>query len=705
VTSPAETEQRGSPPGGRRSFRSAVWRFVSLAARYQWWVLGAAGITAFVLGYIGAWKYLTHAKEYEAVHPHWTDAVYWSLKDFLIDSTERPDVPWQLNVARYLAPVVAGWATISALGLLFRDRLQQTMVARMRGHIVICGLGEHVGIVFVRHLREAGIRVVAVEYSRDNPTIELCRSLGAPVIVGDAQRLKTLEAAAAHHAKRVVAVTDNDAVNTQIVATWRQLPGRRSREQGCLARITDPDFCSLLRIQEAQREDESTVDFFNIDEIGARLMLKQFPFATDCAQPHILVAHLDALGIWVVYHAARIWHDKRDDNTVPLMVTILDHKPDERIQALRSQHPELKNVCKFVPFHATAEDIGEKLPDHHLDSITPHISRAYVTAYKDQEAFATALKLHHQMHKLDPTMPVVVALSHSHGVAGLLSDVKRAGALANVEVFPTMDRACTVELVWGGSFEPLAEDIHERWRAQQLKENKPAPTWEELDESRKDSSRAQARAFAGKLHSVHCAMAPLQNWDASRSFTFTEEEIEKLAVDEHDRWWRERRDADWKPIPMPHAKDPKKVKDLVDEAKRRKESPYMISWKELVELDAEMEKRFGDQMPSIAEYDRIMVREIPKRLAAIGLQVIRTDTTAPVVAAEQVPTADGPVPPGPLPGGYQPHLASKPSPGMPTRGVFVVASSAVTAALGLFAAVAFAVARRRRHPEPPLRNP
>jgi hypothetical protein len=618
-----------------------VWRFVGLLGRYQWWVLGVGGVAAFVLGYIGSWKYLTHAEQFKAGHAQWTDAVYWSLKDFLIDSTEHPGVPWQLNVARYLAPVVAGWATISALALLFRDRLQQMIVARMRGHVVICGLGEHVGIVFVRHLREAGVRAVVVEYKKDNPSIELCRSLGAPVIVGDAQRLKTLEEAGAHHARRVLAVTNDDAVNTQIVGTWRQLSRRRSRELGCLARITDPDFCSLLRIQEAQREDESTVDFFNIDEIGARLMLKQFPFATDCVQPHILVAHLDALGIWVVYHAARIWHDKRKDSTVPLMVTILDHKPEERIQALRSQHPELKNVCKFMPFHPTAEDIGEKLPDHHLDSITPHISRAYVTAYKDQEAFATALKLHHQMHNLEPTMPVVVALSHPHGVAGLVVDVKRAGALANVEVFPTMERACSVELVWGGSFEPLAEEIHERWRAQQLKDNKPAPTWQELDESRKESNRAQARAMAGKLHSISCAMAPLQSWDASKDFTFTAEELEKLSIDEHNRWWHERLDAGWKLIPMPDSEDPEEVKDLLEEAKRRKESPYLISWEDLLKLDAEIQERYGGQITGVADLDRDAVREIPKRLAAIGLQVIRTDTTAPVVPANQVPTADG----------------------------------------------------------------
>jgi hypothetical protein len=260
-----------------------------------------------------------------------------------------------------------------------------------------------------------------------------------------------------------------------------------------------------------------------------------------------------------------------------------------------------------------------------------------VTAYEDQQAFQTALKLHHRLHKLDPTVPVVVALTRPHGVAALLHDVKTAGALANVDVFPTMERACSVELVWGGSFEPLAQAIHDRWRTQQLKQDRPAPAWEELDEPRKESSRSQARAMAGKLHSIHCAVAPMQNWDASKDFAFTPEELDKLSIVEHDRWWRERLDAGWKPIPIPDAEDLDEVNRLLEEAKRRKESPYLIPWADLLELDAEMYRRFGNRWGSIAELDRDAVREIPERLASVGLQVIRMDTIA-VVATKQTST-------------------------------------------------------------------
>jgi TrkA-N domain len=618
------TQQPGRPTGSGWSISGTRRWFVGLLADYHWWVLAVAGVIAFVLGCIGWWKYPVAG--HPTGHPtlgHGAFVAYWSFKNFLMP--EFPDeraMPWELHVARFLAPIVAGWAGLSALGLLFRDRVQQMGIPLMHGHVVICGLGKYVGIVFLRHLREKHVRVVVVEFKADNPNIELCRSLGVPVIVGDAQRLKTLQAAGAHRARRVLAVTDDDGINTQIVATWRELPGRRTRQLGCLARITDPQFCSLLRIQEAQREDESSVDFFNIDEISARLMLKEFPIATDYAQPHILVAHLDPLGVWLVYHAARAWHAKRGRKTAPLMVTIVDRQPEESIQALKSQHPQLKNMCDFKQFYATAEDIGERLPRHHLDSATPHIGRAYVTAYTDQQAFETALRLHHGLHRLDPPVPVTVALSSPHGVASLLGDVKRAGALADVDVFPTMERACTVELVQGGSLEPLAEEIHERWREQQRKEHKPAPSWKDLDESRKESNRAQARHIAVKLRMVGCALAPLQSWDATKDSTFSTEEVEKLAVAEHNRWWDDHLADGWRLIPMPVGKDEAEITRLLEEAKLRKESPYLIPWDDLLA-----------KYPEIANYDRIFVRGIPDLLASVGLRVIRTDTKTTLPAA------------------------------------------------------------------------
>lgn len=584
-------------------FRRSVARFLS---DYQWYILAIAGVAVYVLGFVGWWKYLPEHNPDK--HVTYSDAAYMSIQNFFVESPTAFGLPVEANVARYLAPLVAGWATVSALGLLFRDRVQQMRIRLMRNHVVVCGLGVYVGSVFLRHLHEDQFPVVVIELDAANPNIELCRTLGIPVIVGEAQRRRILQAAGAQRASRVLAITAEDAVNTQIVATVRELAVDRSRQLRCLAMITNPEFCRLLRVQEAQRGDpELSVDFFNIDEISARLLLEDFPVDTSHGQPHIVVAHLDPLGVWLVYHAARAWCEKRGDSRDPLVVTVFDNQPKDRVEALLGQHPALEKVCKFVTFSATARDIAH-LPEHHRGADTPPVSRAYVTSYRDVNAFETALQLRHE---LDPTISVVAALSRLHGVAGLLDDVKEAGALSNIDVFPSMERSCTTELVRGGSFEPMAHAIHERWRQEAIANGETPPTWQELHESLRESSRDQARNIPIHLRKVGCAIAPLRDWDA-KDFTFTDPEIRLLAVAEHERWNRERRADGW---------------TLADEKNvERKETPYLLPWERLNEL-----------YPDIAELDAVFSRAMPAILASTGLQIIR------IPAESDPPTASGSV--------------------------------------------------------------
>jgi hypothetical protein len=420
----------------------------------------------------------------------------------------------------------------------------------------------------------------------------MCRSMRVPVIVGDARQRRILLTANAHRASHVLAVTPDDVINTQIVATWREWALRQPESSSglrCLARIADPELCTLLRVQEAQRGDELSVDFFNTDEVAARLLLEQYPINTDHDQPHILVAHLDPLGVWLVYHAARAWYDSRSDPSVPLIVTVVDHEPAQRVEDLLSQHPALQreNVCQFHLFAASARGI-DGVRDHQRDKT---ISCAYVTANRDEQAFETALKLR---RALDPATPEVVALSQPGGMAGLISDAKTAGVLPNFEVFGTFERVCTKEVLQGGSIEMMARALHGAWRDEQLEKGKPAPLWDELDESRREAARSQARDIPVKMRMIGCTIAPLSDWDA-KDFMFTEEEVERLAKEEHDRWCNARYADGWT------------LSDSQDA--RRKLTPHLVPWENLP--------------PHVADFDRNSVRAIPAVLASVGFQVMR----------------------------------------------------------------------------------
>ena len=498
--------------------------------------------------------------------------------DFLAAAQQRE----QDRRAQQHQPTVLVGSSLSWLDRRWR-------LPRMRGHVVVCGLGG-VGTSFLRDLRDNRIKTVVIEMDGMNPSIELCRSMGVPVIIGDARQRRILLTAGAYRASRVLAVTADDAFNTQIVATWREIAARRSTGLACLARIADPEFCMLLRVQEAQRGDKLSVDFFNTDEVGARLLFEEFPFDTDCVQPHILVAHLDPLGVWLVYHAARAWHENRGDSRVPLIITVVDHEPRQRVAALLRQHRALKYVCEFIVVSLSDNGI-DRLGEDPRGPATPMVNHAYVTGKYDEEAFETALKLR---RALNPDVPVVVALSQPQGIAGLIADSKAAGMLPNFDVFPALERTCTTEFLQGGSIELMARALHDAWRGEQLATGRPAPLWDELDEARKEVSRSQARDIPVKLRMVHCTLAPLSDWDAT-DFTFTAKEVEHLAIAEHDRWRTDRLADGW---------------NLGDADVERKKSPYLVPWDQLP--------------PEVAEFDRLYVRAIPTVLASAGLQVMRT---------------------------------------------------------------------------------
>ncbi|MDT5010859.1 MAG: hypothetical protein QOH57_2476 [Mycobacterium sp.] len=558
--------------------------FVRRLTDYRWLFLAIAAVAAFVLGCVG------FAQFAGTLGP--TDVAYSSLKLFFLTAPEKPQLPVPLDIARFLAPLVGGFAAVRGLAVLFRDRAQQMRIPMMRNHYVVCGLG-YVGKLFVQQLRDANAQVVVIESNPANPLIEAVRSMHVPVIVGDAQIDRTLRAAGIHRAAHLLAVSDKDAVNTEITVQAQRMVARRQRgELQCLAQLGDPDLSTLLRIQEVNLPgDSSSLDFFNTDDIGARLLLDDFGVDPHRGDSHILVSRLEAFGMALVQHAIRDWHRAHTGNR--LWISVLDHDAGDRLDELRQHNPALDNVC-------TLESAPRMRIHELLKTATtrgaPALSRAYISAYRDEDSLETALSLRHE--RVLRSVPMVLVLSRAEGVARVIDETRGSGPLDKVDVFRKLERTCTLELVKTGSYRKIAQVLHEGWSEFRLSVGKPAPSWADLDDDHRNVSLDMARSMAVLLRSIGCRIAPLRNWDAS-DFAFGDDEVETLARVQHDRWMSERRRRGWCAGPY-------------DEAKKL--TPYLMPF---------------DRLPEhVAEQNRIAVRGFPAALALAGLGIVRVGRPA-----------------------------------------------------------------------------
>lgn len=579
----------------------------------RWVFLALSAVVSVALGY---WGFHRHFDALDESRSFWT-LFYLTLQLFVLESGGiSGDVPWQLNVARFLAPVVAGSAAVAALLVIFRDQVESLMIGRMAGHVIICGLGEK-GSLLVRSLRQRGMSVVAVERDADNDFIEAARLNGARVVFGDARSEDVLRRAGARRARYLIAVCGDDSTNAEIALQARSISASRPRGAlTCSAHIVDPRLCLLLRRQELAESSTLSfrLDFFNVFESGARAFLRELPPVFTPAPPggpHLLVVGLGHLGESLVVQATRTWRDLDDRDGERLRVTIVDQQAELKTQLLAQRHLELAAACDLIP-HQISVDSPEFERAAFLGTAdqSPDVGIAYVCVEGDGAALSAALTLHQRLRRLG--VPVVVALVRSGGLGGLLEKPHISAGFERLHAFGLLDRTLNAELLLGGTYETIARAMHDEYVRQQTKEGQTPETnssmaaWDDLPDSLKESNRAQAAHIGEKLRAAGATLVPLMAAGAE-AFEFSPDEIELLAEMEHDRWVEERRRDGW--IHAPGEKD-------ID----RKTTPHMIPWDEL-----------SDQ---VKEWDRVFIRGLPRFLARVGLQIVRLSAGRPEVASE-----------------------------------------------------------------------
>jgi hypothetical protein len=149
------------------------------------------------------------------------------------------------------------------------------------------------------------------------------------------------------------------------------------------------------------------------------------------------------------------------------------------------------------------------------------------------------------------------------------------------------------DILFGPTRETFAKAIHEQYRRDprvDRAEDDPAMRpWEELPESLKESNREQADQIPEKLRTIGCGYEPVHE---PQPFEFEEDELDKLAEIEHDRWVAERFRAGW---------------TLGERNIEQRMSPYLVRWADLRDDDK--------------DYDKETVRHMSAFMAKAGFEI------------------------------------------------------------------------------------
>lgn len=567
-------------------------------------VLALATIAVFVLGTIGFQQYMSgHDRQGSVI-----DSFYRTLTLFELDGYDvEPPIPWAMEVARFLAPALLGYAVFRGVMAVFRSQFELAGIRLLtRGHVVVAGLGE-MGLRLAAAFRSQGFRVIAIEVDEAGGHIQSARERGIVVLGGDARDPRMLSKARVDHARYLIAVCGEDGRNVEVgVSAARLTAGRRAGVLHALVHLQEPGLWRMLKAEAITRLGHQALrmEFFNAFETGARILLDErppFPRASGPdgpRRPHVLVVGLEGLGDALVLNIARRWQNSQPREGEQLRLSILVADAEQARARLEARYPELGRICDL---RAISAPVGVELQRGALDvdqSDGHHVGAVYISLSGEAKALEVALALRARPEL--QAVPFAVAVNTAGtGLATMLHDDPET--THGVYGFGVLERALRVEPILRGTNDALARAKHEEYVRHQLARGVPMGDglmvpWEDLDEQWKEANRAFADGIGAQLAAADCILVPAPLIDPyGPLFSFTTEELERLARSEHDRWVADKARNGWRYGP------------IRDDA--AKVHPLMVSWEALEETERDK--------------DREPVREVPEMLARAGFEIVR----------------------------------------------------------------------------------
>ncbi|MGN6693990.1 MAG: NAD-binding protein [Aquihabitans sp.] len=513
-------------------------------SRKRWFVLAFLWVVIMAIGISGFIKQGSAAD----INRGFLDNLYLTFQLGTLDyDGSAGEMNWQLQLARFVVPLLAAGTILQTASVVFREEFRRWRLRYESGHTIICGLGE-TGARLASAFSESGAHVVAIE-----PDAAVAAGSGVAeqldhVLIGTGTDEQLLRTAGIDRAARIVICTGDDAANVQVTQVVARVTASRARTPlRCSVQLGSASLALLLRSADLESQGGARISYFNLHERAARALLAQHgpPMTAGGPGPHLMVVGLGQFGTSLVLAVAQQWADVRPG--VKLNPTLVDPSARQKWEALRLLHPALDAVCE-----PTLVDLDLQAPEpEEVDGFLALLAEdppTWVAVADADETVALANTGFLHQHLPRGAVPIVVRMQSESGLGGLIQPQPGgASTLPGVELFPFLDRTCTIATVDGGVREQLAESVHEDYLAH-LAPDAPASSlarpWGELSDADRELSRKRVDGIVADLDALGLDLVPLRRWGAPE-VTLTDDEVDRLASLDHQRWFDDRTAAGW----------------------------------------------------------------------------------------------------------------------------------------------------------------
>ncbi len=561
---------------------------LSIFSHREWWGIGISVLLTIGLGSVGYADYFAGQEQ----NVSWSDLLYMALGLFTFSFTPTGDIPWQLDVARWLAPLLLSYAAFRTIMLMLHNRLLLQRVRRLQNHTVVCGLGEH-GRSVVQALAANGMPTVVIEPDPFNTHLGWAANHGITVLTGNPRDMSNLIQVNIVQAKYLLAFTEDDAFNTEIIVQIYQLkldnPGTPLLKS--IAHVQSHELAAVLYDDAVFSKDYANFSarVINMRQMAARWLLTQH------GPDSVLITEIAAIGEIrilllgnnefvenLILRLAKLGHY---GTSCPISITLAGPQAVEQLAAFNKHWPVLSEIIRIQAQDIELSFLNTQTTQQLINRFKPNMIYVCATNTGSTLIWSKALE------RLKMDCPIIVS-QFSDGVLA-----KRIEAVFTVHtqfkfVYPT-SAILDFDNIFNATQDQLAITIHNHYAASQkaagdsFANNKSLVDWAKLPETLKDANRNQAdhlqikcRVITGKRH---CTVQQLEQAINDKNM------LEHLARMEHERWMAEKLLDGWQYT--------QGSKDI--EARK---SPSLIAWEQLPESERQKDLDSVHNIPKLLQW-------------------------------------------------------------------------------------------------------